>query len=212
MENYILENNIDARGLLADVTEWEGVGKFSLHATDSNKVDRWRRCLASLCYGDFHWNSYPSEALVVVQTQVSLVLRSPLRNFCLKWLTHGLLLGNRLLRGRIDAKFCKTYTKFDFTRAGSSKAGWRLVFADVDRSFSESLKVYPPEYQFRLGSSSVQLRPVKDKRSLPLHAANSQAVQPAFSPFTAAVPFGFDRIKNISVPVKVDKSGKNNKS
>ena len=131
----IFEDKIDACGLISSAIVWEGVGKFGLRAADPGKVDRWRRCLAELDFGSFEWNSFPVDALVAGKKQVSILLKNDLRNFKLKWLTHGLLLANRQIQGRVEAKYTKNYTDSSVTKFGISKKGWRVLSADVDSAF-----------------------------------------------------------------------------
>lgn len=208
----VFEEDIDAKGLISSASVWEGVGKFGLRAADPAKVDRWRRCLASLKFGDLDWNSFPVDALISNKKQVSILLRSELKNFKLKWLTHGLLLGNRLLRGRIEAKYSRTYDKSSATRLGVSKAGWRLVFAEIDEAFFSSMERYPPGYSFFLGSSTVQLRVIQDRQCL----SDNLRATPGFSglhpgPSSSLAELGLQEICSISQPVplkSLPKSGR----
>ena len=196
----IFAENIDARGLISSASVWEGVGKVGLRAANPGKIGKWRRCLARLDHGDFEWNSFPVNALVVKKNQVSILMKLELRNFKLKWLTHGLLLGNRLLHGRIEDKYTRSFPDSAVTRFGVSKFGWRLVFADVDTAFTDTFAKFPPGYAFRLGSSTVQIRLLNDKPSLPdgVAAVSSSLGHRSIS---SASQVGLQEICAISCPV-----------
>ena len=56
--------------------------------------------------------------------------------------------------------YSKVYGMNERTRNGLSKFGWRLVIANVDNVFMESLESFPTGYGFRLGASTVQIRPI----------------------------------------------------
>ena len=207
----IFEENIDARGLISSASVWEGVGKFGLRAADPGKIDKWRRCLARLDHGEFEWNSFPVDALVIKKSQVSILMKSELRNFKLKWLTHGLLLGNRLLRGRIEAKYTRSFSDSAVTRFGVSKFGWRLVFADVDTAFTDTFVKFPPGYAFRLGSSTVQIRLLNDKPALPDGVAAATSSSLGHRSLSSASQVGLQEICAISCPVppsSLPKSGR----
>lgn len=149
LQNRILEKSFRFIDVLVETRSWNGVGVLSLKVT----------CPLRLDFEGGTYNTFPKDALQTKDTQISVLLRSGLRHFQLKWVAHGLKLRNAL-KGKITVVYSKTYGPTDKTRAGFSKAGWRLVIADVDQQFMESYSAFPVGYGFRLGSSTVQIRPL----------------------------------------------------
>ena len=54
--------------------------------------------------------------------------------------------------------YSKRYGPNDKTRSGICKNGWRLVIANVDTTFVESLHDFPFGHPFKIGASSAQVR------------------------------------------------------
>ena len=158
VENHIAEFEVDAGGLLCQVSEWEGVGAFGLKIASPLRLDLWRQCLAKLRFADACWNSFPQDAVEITKHEVSILLKSKLRNFNLRHLCYGLLTANSKLRGRISARYSKVYGVNDKTLRGVSKDGWRLLFCEADTTFMNSLSDYPAGHSFSLGPSYVEIR------------------------------------------------------
>ena len=153
----ILERGFRFLDVLVETSSWCGVGVIALKATCPLRMQRWREQLTRVDLLGYEYNSFPKDALITRDIQVSILLRSGLKNFKLKWIAHELKIRNPL-KGRMTIVYSKTYGPGDKTRAGISKNGWRLVIAKVDAVFAESLKLLPFGYGFRVGASTVQIR------------------------------------------------------
>ena len=159
LQNRILEKRFRFLDVLVETKSWCGVGVLSLKVTCPLRLARWREQLTRVDFEGYSYNSFPRDALQTKETQVSILLRAGLRYFDLKWLAHGLKLRNGL-KGRMTVVYSKVYGPNDKTRGGISKNGWRLVVANVDQAFMESYNGFPVGYGYRLGSSTVQIRPL----------------------------------------------------
>ena len=159
LQNRILEKRFRFLDVLVETKSWCGVGIMSLKVTCPLRLARWREQLTRVDFEGYSYNSFPKDALLTRETQVSILLRAGLRFYDLKWLALGLKLRNSL-KGKISVVYCKTYTRGDKTRNGICKMGWRLVIANVDQEFMDSYSKFAAGYGFRLGSSTVQIRPL----------------------------------------------------
>ena len=179
-----------------------GVGLLGLKIFSPPKLSLWRKPVTevSLGNGGMEFNTFPKECLVSTKTQVSLLLRSNLRNFKLQYLNHGLRLANRKLCGKLTPTFSKPYGSSAQTRHGTSKDGWRLVLAEIDEPFFRSLSNYPPGHIFSLGAGSVQIRVTTERSS------ECPVATPAST--TAARRDIPELIRSISHPVPLDRPAK----
>ena len=128
LQNRIPEKRFRFLDILVETKSWCGVGVMSLKVTCPLRLARWRQQLTFINFEGYSYNSFPRGALQTKETQVSILLRTGLRFFGLKWLAHGLKLRNGL-KGRITVVYSKKYGPNDKTRGGISKAGWRLVIS-----------------------------------------------------------------------------------
>ena len=157
VQGRIIEKRFRFLDVLVETKGWCGVGVFSLKATCPLRLQRWRTELTRFELEGYEFNSFPKDALITKNIQVSILLRSGLKNFKLHLVPHELKIRNPL-KGKIAIVYSKTYGPQDKTRAGFSKNGWRLVIANVDAVFVESLKLLPFGYGFRIGASTAQIR------------------------------------------------------
>ena len=153
----IIEKRFKCLDVLVETKSWCGVGVISLKATCLLRLQKWREELTRLSFDGYDYNSFPKDALITKNTQVSILLRSGLRCFKTQLIAHELKVRNPL-KGKMSIVYSKTYGPADKTRSGFSKNGWRLVIANVDSLFTESLKLLPFGYPFKIGASTAQIR------------------------------------------------------
>ena len=142
-----------------------GLGQLGLKIFSPAKLSMWRRTLTEVKVPglDVAFNTFPKDCLTMMKTQVSMLLRSSLRYFDLRFLGHGLRQGNSKLYGKLTPTFSKPYGCSAQSKIGTSKAGWRLVLAEVDDVFLRSMDNYPKGHSFVLGAGSVQIRITSEK-------------------------------------------------
>ena len=174
----ILEKNMRLGEVLFDTKNWGGVGVMLLRVACPISLARWRVELTKVEYNDREYNSFPKNSLQARNNQVSMLLRDGLRYFRLEWLAVELKKRNSL-KGKITVVFSKVYGIKEKTRLGASKYGWRLVIANVDEVFLQSVKAFPPGHGFKVGASTVLIRQLSSDYMpiIPPDSAASKIVQ-----------------------------------
>ena len=81
VQSRIIDRRFRFLDVLVETKSWCGVGVISLKATCPLRLQRWREQLLCIHRMEYSYNSFPKDALITKNTQVSILLRHGLRNF-----------------------------------------------------------------------------------------------------------------------------------
>ena len=174
-EGRIRREKLQCSGVLAWSSQWGGgIGLMGLRVTNPRALHIFRRTLSEVRIGGMWYNSYPKDFLNH-DSEVSVYLRSNLRCFDIEFLPHSLYEKNRLLDGEIMVRYSKHHDYVDTPKPDNSffQEGGKIIILQVDDQFLQSLQKYPPNYSFRLGSSTVKIKPEVDGPDISLNSSIS---------------------------------------
>ena len=156
LEGFIMESRPHLKSTLAWADEWRNAGLISLRTDKLEDLEEWRGMIVQLNFPGFKLDTFPKDCLLV-GSEISILLRARYRHYDLKCLPFSLLARNKGLHGKIRVTYSKTYGSSDVTFLGDSKKDWRLVYLCGDSIFMDSLKSFPSNHPFNLGSGRVQM-------------------------------------------------------
>ena len=153
----ILENNLDCRKAFKWGNLWGRVGLVGLSPLDMGLLNQFRQAIENQLLGDTKFTLFPRDALEK-RGNLSVLLRTDFRSFGVNLLPKAILLRSPLLRGGLRVTHVKHYSDDDYSRSGSCKAGWRLIFLQGCPTFMASLVHYDQDHKFPLGPGHIILR------------------------------------------------------
>ena len=155
VENRIRREFIPCHGVIEWNSEWNGVGLMGLQVSDMAALECFRTVISEMRVGGLRYNSYPKDVLAQGM-EVSVFLRSELKCLDLEFIPYSLFEKNDLLDGKMAVRYSRE-TSVSSTEGNNGNDG-KLVVLEGDEEFLNSVAKYPPNYSFKLGSSSVKIK------------------------------------------------------
>ena len=118
---------------------WGKVGLLGLASKNNRLLADFRNLVETQVKGKIHFSIYPRDGLEK-KGNVSVLLRETYRDFDINVLAKTILRRTRQLRGGLRVTHVKEYGDRERSRAGASKAGWRLVLLQGTPEFMSSLE------------------------------------------------------------------------
>ena len=156
LEGFIMDNRPYLKEVVSWSKEWKGVGVVGLNSANLDYLEEWRGMVVQMVFPGFELDTFPKDCLLV-GSELTILLKDRHRSYDLKYLPFSLFSRNKGLYGKVRVTHSKTYTSSDTTWQGISKKGWRLVYLAGDTIFMDSLKAFPSNFGFKIGSSKVQM-------------------------------------------------------
>ena len=156
-ECHMIENNLQCFKARKWSNLWGKVGLLGLSPKNIQHLHDYRRVVESVPNEHHTFTLFPKDA-VENRGSVSVILREQFRSFNPRCVPASLFSLNRGLRGALRVTHSKTYGANEKTRAGTSKAGWRLLLLQGCPEFMRSLEKYDEDERFFLGSGYVYIR------------------------------------------------------
>ena len=159
-DSRIRREKFPCGGVLVWSSQWGGgIGLLGLNVTNPRALHIFRRTISEVRIGGMWYNTYP-KACLTIENEVSVYFRSELRCFDLEFLPNSLFENNRLLDGDIRVRYSKHHDKLNSDQDANPflRNGGKIIILEVDDIFLTSMKKYPNNYSFRLGSSTVKMR------------------------------------------------------
>ena len=158
VETKIWKEKVRCQGVMEWTSMWSGgIGMMGLRVDDMVQLTVFRNLVASIRIGELWYNTFPKVALPEA-SEISVVLRAEVRKLELEYLPHSLFEKNHLLDGAVGVRYSKDLGSTD----SGYHSGSRLVILEGDEDFFQSVRRYPANHPFRIGSITVKLRGDKD--------------------------------------------------
>ena len=135
---------------------WGKVGLLGLASRDIRDLQDYRALIEDQILGNTKFTIFPKDALER-RGNLSVLLRSNLKTFDIKWLPKAILLRSKI-KGGLRLTHLKHYRDDDRTRDGASKKGWRLALLQGCPQFMEELKRFDQDHRFPVGAGHIIIR------------------------------------------------------
>ena len=157
LESRIMRDDLPCGAVLKWSNLWGKVGLLGLSVKNAALLSDFRNLVESQVKGSIRFSIYPRDALEK-KGNVSVLLRETYRDFDIGVLAKTILRRTRKLKGGLRVTHVKEYGDKERSRAGASKAGWRLVLLQGTPDFMASLEQFEADHRFWVGSDRVIIR------------------------------------------------------
>ena len=136
---------------------WNGIGLIGLVTTDLTALGLVRAFIAQHSHDGLEFNTMPKDSNDR-RSIVTVILKKDLRSFPAEKLAKVLILRNPGLAGHLTLASITHHGKEEKSRVGHSKDGWRTIEFVGDADFLQSLKHFPDDHLFTMGSMGLHIK------------------------------------------------------
>lgn len=136
---------------------WNNIGLIGLVTTDITALGLVRAFIAQHPHEELEFNTIPKDSNDR-RSIITVILKKDLRSFPAEKLAKVLILRNTGLEGNLTLASITHHGKTEKSRVGHSKEGWRTIEFVADSAFLQSLKTFPDDHLFTMGSLGLHIK------------------------------------------------------